>query len=68
VGVGEEGEQGEGGGKAQYFFVPIPMKRIVAGSRFGENQPTQHHRLGKWEVWRGGSEPPLRAGDVRGSS
>jgi hypothetical protein len=20
------------------------------GSRFGENQPTQHHRLGKWEV------------------
>jgi hypothetical protein len=25
--VGEEGEQGEGGGKAQYFFVPIPMNR-----------------------------------------
>jgi hypothetical protein len=53
--VGEEGEQGEGGGKAQYFFVPIPMKRIVAGSRFGfgENQPTihQHHHLGKWKVW-----------------
>jgi hypothetical protein len=51
--VGEGGEQGEGGGKSQYFFVPIPMKRIVAGSRFGENQPTQHHGLGKWEVWGG---------------
>jgi hypothetical protein len=53
--VGEEGEQGEGGGgKSPYFFVPIPMKRIVVSSRFGENQPTQHHRLGKWEVGRGG--------------
>jgi hypothetical protein len=48
-GSGEEGEQGKGGGKSQYFLVPILMKRIVAGSRFGENQPTQHHGLGKWD-------------------
>jgi hypothetical protein len=50
--VGEWGRAraGEGGGKSQYFLVPIPMQRIVVESRFGENQPTQHHRLGKWEV------------------
>jgi hypothetical protein len=29
------------------------------GSRFGENQPTQHHRLGKWEVWGGGGGEDL---------
>jgi hypothetical protein len=52
-GSGGRGRAGEGGGKSQYFLVPIPMKGIVVGSRFAENQPTQHHRLGKREVWGG---------------
>jgi hypothetical protein len=55
-------ESREGERKSQYFLVPIPMKRIVVGSRFGENQPTQHHRLGAGGEGKMGTEELLAGG------